>query len=491
MKKIIIAILITLLTAIQAHAWTSVDKINTQTLSANKTLKSHDYIVQHLDPNGADRDITLPAESVSNNKHFIIHNVADGSGEDLVVKADAGSTIATLNPLMSVYVSCDGSTWKAKIMLPDGVLTVDGISGLVGIGTTDVPADLIAAASFTGDKTKRYIEAHSTDHIQVTVKGSNTIPFNINGTTYILESDTNVSLATDLDSGTTTAGTDYYVYAVSGVTSSNTLDFVISANSTWPSTYTADTSAKIGGFHLLCASVGTIAGHDLSGYLIGDILPASIWDLKHRPRSSPAGMVWAEEAGIWVDIYLASGSGTTTASVNGGTISDTRDWMDFVDDFAAVKKQLLSDSEFQIIAAGSNEETNITGSADPVTTGAHSDTAGRRMISHIGVEDAAGAMWQWLRDQSYRFDAPVAHDHVETGTVTATSGTTIEPTWGWQDLAGAKGSLYKQGTYGDVKLRAGGYWNYGTNCGSRSRHADYYRWYTNAAVGGRGRSLPQ
>jgi len=358
------------------------------------------------------------------------------------------------------------------------------------IGNIVLPDDLIKVSSFLSDKTKRFIEAHATDHIQVTVQGSETVPFNINGTTYILKSDTNVSLAADLDSGTTTEGTDYYVYAVSGVTSSNALDFVVSVNSTWPSTYNADTSAKIGGFHLLCASVGTIAGHTLSDYVIGDILPASIWDLKHRPRSSPEGMVYSDQANIWVDIYLASGSGTTTASTNGGTITDTRNWMDFVDDFAAVKKQLLDDGEFQIIAAGSNEETNIVGSADPVTTGGHSDTAGRRMISNIGVEDAAGVMWQWLRDQGYRFDGPVAHDHTETGTVTATSGTTIEPIWGYYDLPGAKGSIYKQGTYGDIKLHAGGHWNNGPDSGSRSRAASVYRWAAGANIGGRGRSEP-
>jgi len=366
-----------------------------------------------------------------------------------------------------------------------------------GSREVQVPDDLIKVVAFLSDKTLRIMEAHSTDHIQVTIKGSNIIPFKIGSDTYILESDTNLSLATDLDSGTTTAGTDYYVYAVSGVTSGNALDFVISENSTWPTTYDADTSIKIGGFHLLCASVGTIGGHTLTGYLIGDVLPASIWDLKHRPRSSPAGMVWSEQAGIWVDIYLASGTGASTSSVNGGTVSDTRDWLDFVDDFHAVKKQLLSDSEFQAIAAGSNEETNISGSADPVTTGGHSDTAGRRMISNIGVEDACGAMWQWLADTSYRFDAPIGHTHSVTVSgaaetvATSLSGTTDIPTWDYYNLPGAKGSLYRQGSYGDVKLLAGGGWYNGTNCGSRSRYANSSRWNASTNRGGRGRSEPQ
>jgi formylglycine-generating enzyme required for sulfatase activity len=184
-------------------------------------------------------------------------------------------------------------------------------------------------------------------------------------------------------------------------------------------------------------------------------------------------MVWAGKtdfdsafygASIWVSVYLASGTGASTTSVNGGTISDTRNWMDFVDDFAAIGCRMLEDDEFQAIASGSNEETNITGSADPGTTTGHVDTAGRRMVSHIGCEDCCGALWQWLRTQSYRSDGV---------------------DWTWENLSGAKGSLYKQGTYGDVKLLAGGTWSNGAICGSRCRHPYYSRWGTDAAIAGR------
>jgi hypothetical protein len=258
------------------------------------------------------------------------------------------------------------------------------------------------------------------------------------------------------------AGVDYYIYACEPA-SGTTPDIIISREDTTPHGYTATNSRKIGGFHCLCVSVGTISGHALTGFLQGDILPASIWDLKHRSHSENEGMVYDEDLGIWVDIYLASGTGSSTASAYGGTISDTRDWMDFVGDGKAVKKRLLRDHEFQSIAEGSNQETNISGSADPGTTGGHSDTASRRMISDIGCEDCCGALWQWLDEQSYRAD-----------------GTS----WGWQDL-GSKGSLYKQGTYGDVKLLAGGDWDDGSNCGSRARHVFTWRWYTYANLGAR------
>ncbi len=158
--------------------------------------------------------------------------------------------------------------------------------------------------------------------------------------------------------------------------------------------------------------------------------------------------------------------------------------MDFVDDAGAVKKRLLKDIEFQLVAAGANEKTNIQGSADPVTTGGHVDTAGRRMISNIGCEDCCGVMWQWLDEQSFRVEAN--HTHVENKAVSYTQNAETDPKdlapWGWYDLPGAKGSLYRQGTYGDVKLLAGANWTSGANSGSRSRGAASYRWaaYANA-----------
>jgi hypothetical protein len=321
-----------------------------------------------------------------------------------------------------------------------------------------------------------------------------------------------------------------------------------------------------------------------------------------------------------LDIYLASGTGAATVSVNGGTISDTRTHFDFMDDGHAVGKRLLSDDEFASIAAGSNEQTNISGSADPVTTGGHSDTAARRMISNIGCEDCCGAMYQWLSDVTYRYDADVvpiyttaaktltayhvaspggnpiylkydaagnpylccnmatdavdkiltfgssftlrirhdaepatggyqvyfdedatqpnrllcalpglkaeylrtssptawlaitynaapatpgvalyfddgADERLEFISPTAANGTIdlayiTSPLWGWYALPGSKGQIYRQGIYGDVRLRAGGNWSFGAGCGSRCRHAANYRWVAATYLAARFASEP-
>ncbi len=320
-----------------------------------------------------------------------------------------------------------------------------------------------------------------------TLRSPNIMSVNINNEGYVLSVQTDIDLSTASNWDTTTptnyttaanrAGKDFYLYACQPA-SGTTPVLKLSANSTVPSGYEASNSRKIGGFHCLCVAVGTISGHTLTDFVAGDILPASIWDLKHKPKfASPEGMVFSTAANEWVDIYLPSGTGASTASVYGATITDTRNWMDFVDDGGAVKKRLLRDFEFQLIAAGSNEETNISGSADPVTTGGHSDTAGRRMISNIGVEDAVGALWQWLLDQSY-------FPYGGTGY--------------WGNLPGGKGSLYTTFTAdpgapevdnsdsgGDIKLLAGGAWDDGAAAGSRAHKASGYRWMAFSNNGGR------
>jgi len=305
---------------------------------------------------------------------------------------------------------------------------------------------------------------YSTAANRYTILTPNKLSVDINGTVYFLTAQAEIDLSSAANWDTTSptnyttaanrAGKDFYIYACVPVSGSSP-KIVLSANSTMPSGYSASTSRKIGGFHGLCVAVGTISGHTLTGFVAGDVLPASIWDLVHRPVANPEGMVFSESINKWVDIYLASGTGASTTSVYGGTISDTRDWNSFVDDGGAVKKRMLDDGEFQVIAAGSNEETNITGSADPGTTGGHVDTASRRMISNIGVEDACGALYQWLSDQS---------------------SMNVTQAAGYYDLPGGKGSLYRPANTEDVKLFAGGYWAHAAFAGSQCRHANLCRW---------------
>jgi len=134
------------------------------TLSANKTLVITDMVVQKLDPNGSDRDVTLPAEASSTDLLFIIFNMANGTGETLTVKTDAPATLGILEPEMVGIYHCDGTTWTGFKMLPDGdEIIVDGVAGTATIAslvatTADINAGTVdatiggttpAAGSFT------------------------------------------------------------------------------------------------------------------------------------------------------------------------------------------------------------------------------------------------------------------------------------------------------------------------------------------------------
>jgi hypothetical protein len=88
----------------------------TVTASGTVTLTTASAWTQFIDPDGSDRDVTLPALSGATDQKFWISNSANGSGEDLTVKeaaGDGGSTIATLGPGMGVLFSCDGTSWRA------------------------------------------------------------------------------------------------------------------------------------------------------------------------------------------------------------------------------------------------------------------------------------------------------------------------------------------------------------------------------------------
>jgi hypothetical protein len=257
------------------------------------------------------------------------------------------------------------------------------------------------------------------------------------------------------------AGADYCVYLCHRLDAQgrDVADVAVSRRTDAPYGYPVGATRRIGGFHTLCADAGAISGHPLSGFHAGDILPLSIWNPLHRPICSPEGMVFIPGLHFWVDIYLQSGTGTGTRSAFDAVMTAGRSYMDHVDDLAAVGKRLLSDEEFQIAAAGSNEQGCLD--ARPDTTGGHTDKNGRRMLSACGLEDCCGALWQWLGGGGWRF----------TDTGDAFHPIAINPSTDWP---GGKGQIYHSD--GRSALIGGSmYGNPAAVCGSRARSASVPR----------------
>ena len=251
--------------------------------------------------------------------------------------------------------------------------------------------------------------------------------------------------------------------------------------------YTAETSRKIGGFHCLCLSVGTInntdiitgetRAHKLSGYVTGDALPASVWDLKHRPKGDPEGYVYVgSEVGcdIWISIYGLSWDGSKLVSAYGGTWADgtsSKKWHGeaHLEQMMRQNGRLPWRHEFQMAGMGSPWGTNIYGSSDPGTTGAHKDTASRRIISDYGCEDMAGVMWQWLMDLGFAGGSGFT-DSVYSSSVDA---------------------IREGQSYGHVfRLLAGASWADGASCGRRAAVCSSVSSAVRAYSGGRGASEP-
>lgn len=289
---------------------------------------------------------------------------------------------------------------------------------------------------------------------------------------------------TDYTVAANRAGKDFYIYAVPG--SGFNVVLVLSAATTYPAGYTADNSRKIGGFHCECANVGTISGHPLTGYLAGDIIPRSIQDLKHRPygRFLP-GFAWGgptdfdslNYAPLWASIYPLSGTGATIASVFGAAATVSRNFYDFADDLKNIGARMMTDWEFAQLHSGTPEETNIYGSANPTTVGGHVDTASRRIVSNIGLEDMSGVWWTWLQDRQSYID----------GTDYAAA-----IVFGYENISGTRGSHYGQGTYqSQAAVIAGGVWHYAAYCGSRARNAANRRSNAYSNIGCRAVAEPQ
>lgn len=85
---------------------------NSQALAGNLVLaKATSPHFQRLDPNGASRLVTLPAEATSDGLWYIVTNFADVVGELLTVQDDTPTTVLALDAQESAVFVCNGTAW--------------------------------------------------------------------------------------------------------------------------------------------------------------------------------------------------------------------------------------------------------------------------------------------------------------------------------------------------------------------------------------------
>lgn len=354
-------------------------KLTDSELTGATTLTVSSTKFQRLDPGGANRDVTLPAEENNGGMWFYIINSANAA-ENLVVKDDAGSTIVTIEQSQAAFVACSGSAWKgfAHMAVAAGTLQADGsVAGATGqaqdFGTNGIKADVIAESSgATG----------------VTIDGllikDTTVDLNGTADALILDADGNTSISAP--TGDTidieVAGADDFVItantftAVSGSTiATNTI-----AETTAASGVTVDSLViKDGGATL--GSSGTI---DLNGEADALVLDAD----GNTSISSPTGdtidieVAGADDFTITANTFTAVSGSTIktntiaeTTGANGVTFSHT----------ANLPAVLGSDAALGITGAASGGTIVVAGGVGAT------DTAGGLVSLTGGAGDGTGA----------------------------------------------------------------------------------------------------
>ena len=331
----------------------------------------------------------------------------DGHGRFILSTGDGDKDVRLMG-------SDDGTlTWNKK---PLGVSATEAVEGTVLLATADevkagtdntravTPKALKDAGFITATETANLTRLGLTliPSVPTVTKTEVTFPAMsrirlADGTEHVLSVQTLANMEVQASER---HGKDVYIWAGLDKVASGDLKLVTSLNAATFSEL--DKAVCVGGFHGLCANVGTIEGHALSGYVAGDILPRSIWTVNHRPVCAPEGCVWIPEIGKWVQIYLPSWDGTKLVSKFGAVIADGGSEPNFngskFAEYAGLAGcELISYDEFTVVAKGSNEGTSIKDAKDPNTTGGHVDTADRRCVSNYGLEDCCGVLWQWTR----------------------------------------------------------------------------------------------
>ena len=98
------------------------------TLTGARTLTRKDSQYLRIDPGGADRTVTLPAEETNEGLFFFVKNDAAGADETITLANDAAGTVATINDEEWVLVAVTGSD-------PDDTPAWIVVADSVGIGT--------------------------------------------------------------------------------------------------------------------------------------------------------------------------------------------------------------------------------------------------------------------------------------------------------------------------------------------------------------------
>ena len=276
----------------------------------------------------------------------------------------------------------------------------------------------------------------------------------------------------NLDGGTFTMGTDYYIFAT---VENGRSYYAISQDKFF------NPGHLVGGFHYgknrrtdknlqpVNAS-GKVRGEGWEANVYDGIIPFSIWTPNRRPKCDPEGMVRLP-TGLWVDIYQASddGAGGLVSAYDAMPLTGEEgyNWFSF-SEMALVKgKRLLSLTEWWQMALGSPEgldddNTNAWSAEDNDDKQRTGYVA--NAVSSFGCRDAVGNVWEWLNDITPNMQGD---------------------NWKWHNPMPGYGRIFAPGHTGLTALLAGGRWTNGVDAGARTVYLYYYPWHVTPYIGAR------
>jgi len=276
-------------------------------------------------------------------------------------------------------------------------------------------------------------------------------------------------------------GDDIYLYAVQA--DDGRAGLVASKNITFPSGYTSDNSRRIGGFHY-GRWRPLSERYNASFNPPTQIVPTSVWDLGHRPKCDPTGMVEVIPGRLWADIYLNSEDGqswpnTVPLSRFNATpltgIEGYSRYLDLPHLLANAGKRLPTLAEFYVYADGApqgNDSNNDTAWSATSNSGRTQTGAVAKSVSCTGVVDAVGNVWDPCLDM-YDVGALTSADYEWDRTIVENG----------KDASIPRGEIYH------VRWRmwiAGGRFDSGERCGARCAHSNNRPENVYATVGLRG-----
>jgi hypothetical protein len=144
-------------------------RINTQTISATKTLTDSDKVMQFLTASGGDQKVLLPAPAVTNAGTFIAN--VGGSNSIIVRNSGDTTTYITLTPGTSALLLSNATSWYVLQPITDANLPTSDIT------TNDLSTTKHGFAPKAPNDTNKYLRGDATWGVPAGGSGADKYPF--------------------------------------------------------------------------------------------------------------------------------------------------------------------------------------------------------------------------------------------------------------------------------------------------------------------------